>query len=62
MTAKSTAPASCFMIKGNTVTSNQQIGTDLLTKIHRPTPSDLIAGIDHVENMLSDTIKACECV
>jgi hypothetical protein len=25
-----------------------------------PTPSDLIAGIDHVGDMISDTIKVCE--
>jgi hypothetical protein len=59
---KSSALAACFMIKGNTVTSNQQIGTDLLTKTQPPTPSDLITGIDRVENMLSDTIKVCECI
>jgi hypothetical protein len=34
----------------------------LSTKTHSPTPNDLIAGIDHVEGMLSDTIKVCECV
>jgi hypothetical protein len=27
MTAKSTAPAACLVIEGNTVTSDQQIGT-----------------------------------
>jgi hypothetical protein len=46
----------------HTVTSNQQIRTDLLTKSHPPTPSNLIAGIDRFEDMLSDTIKVCECV
>jgi hypothetical protein len=30
------------------------------TETHAPTPSDLIAGIDRVEGMLSDTIKICE--
>jgi hypothetical protein len=60
MPAKSTAPATCLVIEGNTVTSDQQIGTDLLTETHPPTPSDLIAGIDRVEDMLSDTIKVCE--
>jgi hypothetical protein len=62
MPTKSTAPAVCLVIKGNTITSNQQVGTDLLTETHPPTPSDLIAGIDHVECMLSDTIKVCERV
>jgi hypothetical protein len=62
MPAKSTAPAAYLVIERNAVTSNQQIGTDLLTKTHPPTPSDLIAGIDRVEDMLSDTIKVCECV
>jgi hypothetical protein len=57
MLATSTAPAACLVIEGNTVTINQQIETDLLKKSHPPTPSDLIAGIDRVEGMLSDTIK-----
>jgi hypothetical protein len=60
MPAKSTIPAACLVIEGNTVTTDQQIGTDLLTETHPPTPSDLIAGIDRVEGMLSDTIKVCE--
>jgi hypothetical protein len=60
MPAKSTAPAACLVIESNMVTSNQQIGTDLLTKTHPPTPSNLIAGIDRVEDMLSDAIKVCE--
>jgi hypothetical protein len=62
MSAKSTTPAACLVIEGNAVTANQQIGTDLLTETHPPTPSDLIAGIDRVEGMLSDTIKVCECI
>jgi hypothetical protein len=62
MSATSTAPAACLVIEGNVVTTNQQIGTDLSPGTHPPTPSDLIAGIDHVEGMLSDTIKACERV
>jgi hypothetical protein len=57
-----TAPAACLVIEGNTVTTNQQVETDLLKKSHPPTPSDLIAGIDRVEGMLSDTIKVCERV
>jgi hypothetical protein len=54
MPATSTAPATCFFIEGNTI-------TDLSTETHPPTPSDLIAWIDRVEGMLSDTIKVCEC-
>jgi hypothetical protein len=62
MLATSTAPAACLVIEGNAVTTNQQIETDLSKKTHPPTPSDLIAGIDCVEDMLSDTIKVCECI
>jgi hypothetical protein len=62
MPAKSTAPAAYLVIESNAVTSNQQIETDLLSETHPPTPSDLIAGIDRVEGMLSDTIKVCERV
>jgi hypothetical protein len=62
MPAKSTPPAACLVIEGNVVTADQQIGPDLLTETHPPNPSDLIAGIDRVEGMLSDTIKVCEHV
>jgi hypothetical protein len=62
MLAKSTAPPACLVIESNAVTSNQQVGTDLLAETHPPTPSDLIAGLDRVEGMLSDTLKVCECV
>jgi hypothetical protein len=62
MPAKSTAPATCLIIQGNAITTDQQIRTDLLTETHPPTPSDLIAGIDRVEGMLSDMIKVCERV
>jgi hypothetical protein len=62
MPATSTTPVACLVIEGNTVTTNQQIEADLSKKTHPPTPSDLIARIDHVEGMLSDTIKVCECV
>jgi hypothetical protein len=62
MSVTSTAPAACLVIEGNAVTTNQQIETDLSTKTHPPTPSDLIARIDRVEGMLSDTIKVCERV
>jgi hypothetical protein len=60
MSVKSTTPAACLVIEGNTVTSNQQIRTDLLTETHPPTPRDLIAGIDRVEGILFNTIKVCE--
>jgi hypothetical protein len=60
MPAKSTAPVACLVIEGNTVTFDQQIGTDLLMETLPPTPSDLITGIDRVEGMLSNTIKICE--
>jgi hypothetical protein len=60
MQAESIAPAACLVIEGNTVTSNQQVGTDLLEETHPPTPRDLITRLDRVEDMLSDTIKVCE--
>jgi hypothetical protein len=62
MPATSTTPTACLVIEGNAVTTNQQIETDLSKKTHPPTPSDLIAGIDRVEGMLSDTIKVGERV
>jgi hypothetical protein len=60
MPATSTAPAACLFIEGNTVSTNQQIKTDLSKKPHPPTPSDLITGINRVGDMISDTIKICE--
>jgi hypothetical protein len=60
MPAESIAPAACLVVEGNAVTSDQQIETDLLLESHPPTPSDLIAGINRVEDMLSNTIKVCE--
>jgi hypothetical protein len=60
MPTESTAPATCLVIEGNTVTSNQQVETDLLAESHPPTPRDMIAGLDRIEDMLSDTIKVCE--
>jgi hypothetical protein len=36
MPATSTAPAACLVIKGNAVTTNQQIETDLSKKTHHP--------------------------
>jgi hypothetical protein len=62
MPATSTTPAACFVIESNMVTADQQIEADLLTETHPPTPSNLIAGINHVEGMIFDTIKVCECV
>jgi hypothetical protein len=62
MPATSTAPAACLIIKGNAVTTHQQIEIDLSKKTHPPTHSDLIVGIDRVGDMLSDTIKVCERV
>jgi hypothetical protein len=62
MPAKSTAPAACLVIKGNAVTTEQQIEIDLLPQSHPPTPSDLITGINRVEGMLSNMIKICERV
>jgi hypothetical protein len=62
MPAESTAPAACFVIESTTVTANQQVRSDLLSETHPPTPRDLIAGHDHVEDKLSDTIKVCERV
>jgi hypothetical protein len=62
MLAKSTTPATCLVIESNTVTNNHQIGTDLLSETHPPTPSDLITGINRDEGMLSDTIKVCKHV
>jgi hypothetical protein len=60
--AKSTTPATCLIIKGKEVTTDQQIRIDLLTETHPPTLSNPIAGIDHVEGMLSDTVKVRERV
>jgi hypothetical protein len=62
MPATSTAPTACLVIEGNAVTTHQHIKTDLSKKTHPPTPSDLIAGIDRVGDMISDTIKDCERV
>jgi hypothetical protein len=56
------APAACLVIKGNAVTTDQQIKTDLSSETHPPTPSDLIAKADRVEGMLSDTIRVYERV
>jgi hypothetical protein len=62
MLVTSNALAACLVIEGNAVTTNQQIKTDPTSETHPPTPSNLIAGINRVEGMLSDTIKVCECV
>jgi hypothetical protein len=60
MPVTSTALAACLVIEGNTVTTDQQIEIDLSSETHPPTPSDLITEINHVEGMLSDTIRVCE--
>jgi hypothetical protein len=60
MPAESTTPTACLVIEGNAVTTDQQIETNLSSKSHPPTPSDLITGIYRVEGMLSDTIKVRE--
>jgi hypothetical protein len=62
MPAESTAPAAYLVIEGNVVTTDQQIETDLSSKSHPPTPRDLIAVINRVDGMLSNTIKICEHV
>jgi hypothetical protein len=62
MPATFTTPVACLVIEGNAVSTYQQIETDLSSETHPPTPSDLIAGIDRVEGILSDTIKVCERV
>jgi hypothetical protein len=62
MLTTSTAPVACLVIEGNAVTTDQQIKTDLSKETHPPTPSDLIAGIDRFEGMLSDVIKVCESI
>jgi hypothetical protein len=36
MPAKSTTPAACFVIEGNTITTDQQIETDLLPESTHP--------------------------
>jgi hypothetical protein len=60
MPSEPTTPAARLVIEGNAVTTDQQIETDLSSDSHPPTPSDLIAGINRVEDMLSKTIKVCE--
>jgi hypothetical protein len=62
MPTESTTPAACLIIESNTVSTNQQVESDLLEKTRPTTPSDLITGLDRVEDMLSDTIKVCERV
>jgi hypothetical protein len=62
MLETSTAPAAYLVIEGNTVTTNQQNRNRSVEENPPPTPSDLIAGIDRVEGMLSYTIKVCERV
>jgi hypothetical protein len=49
MPTTSTAPATCLVIEGNPVTTNQQIKTDLSAETHRHTPSDLIKVYERVK-------------
>jgi hypothetical protein len=62
MPTESTATAACLVIEGNAVTTDQQIKTDLSSETHPPTPNDLIVVIDHVEGILSNTIRIFERV
>jgi hypothetical protein len=62
MPAESIALAACLVIENTAATSTQQVESDLLAETHQLTPRDLIVGLDHVEGMLSDTIKVCESV
>jgi hypothetical protein len=62
MPVTSTAPATCLVIEGNAVTSNQQIDTDLSSETHPPTPSYLTTRNNRAKGILSDTIKVCERV
>jgi hypothetical protein len=56
------APTTCLVIENTAVTSTQQVESDLLAETHPPTPRDLIARLDRIKGMLSDTIKVCESV
>jgi hypothetical protein len=60
MLVESTALATCLIIESTTVTTNQQVRSDLMAETHPPTPRDMITGLDHVKHMLSDTIKVFE--
>jgi hypothetical protein len=60
MPAESTAPSACLVIEGNAVTIDKEIEIDLSPESQPPTPSDLIAGINRVEDILSNTIKICK--
>jgi hypothetical protein len=62
MPAESIALAACLVIENTAATSTQQVESDLLAETHQLTPRDLIVGLDHVEGMLSDTIKVCKSV
>jgi hypothetical protein len=56
-------PAACpraSKLLGTAVTTNQQVGSNLLAETHPPTPRDPIEGLESVEGMLSDTIKVYE--
>jgi hypothetical protein len=60
MPTKSIAPAAYLVIESIAATSCQQVKPDMLTETYPPTHSDLIAGFNRVESMLSDTIKICD--
>jgi hypothetical protein len=62
MPAESTALAACLVIESTAITSNQQVKSDLLAETHSPTRRDLIPGLDHVKDMLSDMVKVYERV
>jgi hypothetical protein len=62
MLVMSTTPAARLIIEGNVVTTNRQIETNLSAETQPPPPSNLIAGIDRVEGVLSYTIKCSERV
>jgi hypothetical protein len=61
MPAVSSSTAAYLIMESTVVTSNQQVESDLLAETHPPTPRDLIAGLDRIESILSDTIKVCKC-
>jgi hypothetical protein len=57
MLVESTAPTASLVIENAAATSFQQVESNLLTQTHPSSSCDLIAGLNHVERMLSDTIK-----
>jgi hypothetical protein len=57
MPTKSIAPAAYLVIESIAATSCQQVKPNMLTETYPPTHSDLIAGLNRVESMLSNNIK-----